>query len=181
MNGNRRTTARRYVRRAFALLAVLLLNGCPYTSEEPLADPSSAVVDPALPGAWRTRDDDSGEWQQLAFYRFDERQVVSYARDDSTGEVSLSRAFLTEIGGQRFLNIRELGADDEPWYFALCVFEGDRCTLRFVDDGLFDSRTFGSTEERRQFIRSHLADPLLYASRGDRPMEMILERVRGAP
>jgi hypothetical protein len=178
MNGNRRIGARRLGRRSFVLFGILLLYGCPYTSNEPLSEPSSAVVDPALIGAWRTRDGETGEWQRLVFARFNEHETVSCARDDASGEVSLSRTFLTEIGGERFLNIRELGADDEPWYVALCVLEGDRCTLRFIDDGLFDSRTFGSTEERRQFIRAHLADPLLYAAAGDTPMVMVLERVR---
>jgi hypothetical protein len=178
MNKNSSANVRRLRCRAFAFLAVLLLYGCPYTSNEPLSDPSSAPVDPALLGTWRTHDEETEEWQRLVFTRFNEHELVSYARDDSSEEVSLSRVFLTEIGGERFLNIRELGADDEPWYFALYMIEGNQCTLTFIDDGLFDSRTFGSTEERRQFIYEHLADPLLYASEGNRPMEMVLERVR---
>lgn len=164
--------------RILAVLAILLLHGCPYTSNEPLSDPSSAVVDPGILGAWRTQDEESREWQSLTFYRFDEHEMVQYARDDSNGEVSLCRVFATEIGGERFLNVKELTADDDPWYFARCQIEGDRCTLRFIDDGLFDSRAFGSPEERRRFILAHLADPLLYASQGEEPMEMILERVR---
>jgi hypothetical protein len=164
--------------RVLPLLAVLLLGGCPYSSDEPLADPSSAIFDPSLIGAWQTRDEESDEWQRLTFSRFNERELVAWARDDASGEVSLSRLFLTEIGGQRFLNVRELGSDDAPWHFALCIMERDRCVLRFLDDGLFDSRTFGSAEERRQFIRTRLDDPLLYASDGGNPMEMILERAR---
>ncbi len=178
MNEKTPGTPRRPGLRAFAVLAILLLHGCPYTSNEPLSDPSSAVVDASILGAWRTRDEESQEWQQLTFYRFSEHELVQYARDDSNGEVSLCRLFATEIGGERFLNIKELTADDDPWYFARYLIEGDRCTLRFLDDGLFDSRAFGSPEERRQFIRAHLADPLLYASQGEEPMEMILERVR---
>jgi len=166
--------------RAFAVLAILLLHGCPYTSNEPLSDPSSAVVDPAILGTWRTRDEESSEWQLVTFYRFSEHELVQYARDDSSGEVSLCRVFATEIGGECFLNIKERTADDDPWNFARCLIEADRCTLRFIDDGLFESRAFGSPEERRQFIRAHLADPLLYASPGEEPMEMILERVREA-
>ncbi|OHD70411.1 MAG: hypothetical protein A2177_15395 [Spirochaetes bacterium RBG_13_68_11] len=104
--------------------------------------------------------------------------MVSYAQGDSPGEVSLSRLFLTVIGGERFLNVQELGGDGAPWYFARCAMEGDRCILTFIDDSLFESRVFGSAEERRQFIRARLADPLLYASKGEEPMEMILERVR---
>jgi hypothetical protein len=178
MEGTRCIGAHRRPWRALLLLAVLLLSGCPYSSDEPLSDPLSAIFDPSLLGAWQTRDEESDEWQRLTIYRFNERELVAWARDDASGEVSLSRLFLTEIGGQRFLNILELGSDDAPWHFALCIMEGNRCVLRFLDDGLFDSRTFGSAEERRQFIRAHLADPLLYASDGRNPMEMILERAR---
>jgi hypothetical protein len=178
MNGNRHIGLRPYIYRALSLLAVLLLCGCPYSSDEPLSDPSSAVIDPSLIGTWRTRDEDSGEWQQLAFLQFNEHEMVSWARDDASGEVSLCRLFLTEIGSERFLNVQELGTDGAPWYFARWALSGDRCILTFVDDSLFDSRAFGSAEERRQFIRARLADPLLFGSPGDEPMEMILERVR---
>jgi hypothetical protein len=178
MDGNRRSGAPRRLRRAFPLLAALLLCGCPYTSDEPLSDPSSAVIDPSLVGAWRTRNSESGEWQSITFIRFNDHEMVSYAPGDAPGEVHLSRLFGTIIGGERFLNIQELDADGEPWYFARCTMEGDRCILTFIDDGLFDSRTSGSAEDRRAFIRAHLADPLLYAAVGEKPMEMILERVR---
>ena len=178
MEGSRLLVALRRLRQAFPILVVLVLWGCPYTSDQPLSDPSAAVIDPSLIGAWRTRDADSGEWHRITFYRFNDHEMVCHALGDSPGEVSLSRLFLTEIGGQRFLNIKELGSDDEPWYFALLVLEGDRCVIRLIDDGLLDSRVFGSTEERREFIRARLADPLLYAPVDETPMEIILERVR---
>jgi hypothetical protein len=178
MKGNRRCRARRRIRRAFTLLAVILLSGCPYSSDEPFSDPSSAAIDPSLVGTWRTRDSESEEWQGLVFLPFNDHEMVAWARDDATGEVSLSRLFLTAIGGERFLNIRELGSDDVPWYFARYTMDGNRCILRFVDDGLFGSRASGSAGDCREFIRTHLADPLLYAAEGREPLEMILERVR---
>ena len=178
MDGNRRSGAPRRLRRAFPLLAALLLCGCPYTSDEPLSDPSSAAIDPSLAGTWRTRGSESEEWQSLVFLPFNAHEMVSFAQGDSPGEVSLCRLFPTVIGGERFLNIHELWTKDEPWYFARCTMEGDRCVLGFIDDGLFDSRASGSAEDRREFIRAHLADPLLYAAEGQKPMEMILERVR---
>jgi hypothetical protein len=178
MDRNSRCGTRRRLRWALPLLAVLLLCGCPYSSDEPLSDPSSAAIDPSLIGTWRTRDVESGKWQNLIFLQFNDHEMVSYAQGESPGEVSLSRLFLTVIGGERFLNVQELGADSAEWYFAHCALEGDRCILTFIDDGLFDSRVFGSAEERREFLRAHLADPRLYASQGEEPMEMILERVR---
>ncbi len=181
MDGNRRSGTRRRFYRALSLLAALLLSGCPYTSDEPLSDPASAVIDPSLVGTWRTRVDESGERQDIVFLPFNDHEMVFSAVDGASGDVSLSRIFVTVIGGERFLNMQELKADGAPWFFARCTIEGERCILTFLDDGLFDSRTFGSAEERREFIRARLADPLLYAAEEDEPMEMILERVRKTP
>jgi hypothetical protein len=163
--------------RALPLLGVLMLYGCPYSSNEPLSDPQAAAVDPSLLGAWRTRDVESGAWHRITFLRFNEHEMVAYASGDSPDEASVSRVFVTTIGGERFLNFRELDGDDPPWYFARGTVDGGRCVLRFIDDGLFASRAFASAHDRREFIRAHLADPLLYAAEGEQPMEMILERV----
>src|SRR4030042_4083316 len=114
MNVNHRRHVLRPFCRAFPLFAVLLLCGCPYSSDEPLSDPSSAAIAPSLVGPWRTRDEESGEWQSLIFLRFNDHEMVSYAQGDSPGEVSLSRLFLTVIGGERFLNVQELGGDGAP-------------------------------------------------------------------
>ena len=69
---------------------------------------------------------DTGEWQSLVFLQFNDHEMVSWARDDDTEEVSLCRLFLTAIGGERFLNVQEIGGDGAPWYFARCVLDGDR-------------------------------------------------------
>jgi len=176
MRGNRISAPYRCVTRAFPLLAALLLCGCPYSAEEPLSDPLTAVIDPALVGAWRMRDGETGEWQILVFVPFNERELVAYAPVEAPGETSLCRVFTTMIGGERFLNVRELGMDGEQWYYAHYTVDGDRCILWLIDDYLFDSLTFRSAGDRRQFIQAHLADPLLYAAEGSEPSEMTMER-----
>jgi len=176
MTCTRPCTARRGIRWAFPLLAAFLLCGCPYSSKEPLSDPQSALIDPALVGTWRMQDTETGEWQGVTFLPFNDNEMVAYAPTDDPGEAGVCRVFVTMVGDERFVNIRELGTDSTEWYFARCTTEGNRLVLTLMDDNLFDARTFPSAQDRLEFVRAHLTDPRLYASEGDDPSEMILER-----
>lgn len=169
-------TACRMVRRLSAFLAVLLLSGCPYSSDEPLSDPAAASIDLSLAGVWRTRDADSGEYGLIVIQPFDEHELAACAQGAAGEDVDMYRLFVTVIGEDRFLNIRELGMDDAEWYFARYEASADRLVLRLIDDTLFDSRTFSSQRERREFIGAHLSDPRLYASDGGDPDDMVMER-----
>jgi hypothetical protein len=172
----RLATAFRGVRRSGAFLAVFLLFGCPYSSDEPLSDPAAASIDASLAGVWRTGDAEAGEYGFLVIQPFNEHELAACARGDAGEDVDMYRLFVTVIGGERFLNIRELGTDDAEWYFARYEASADRLVLRFIDDALFDSRTFGTQRERREFIGAHLSDPFLYASDGGDPDDMVMER-----
>jgi hypothetical protein len=180
MIGTRSPTARRRIRWAPPLLWALLLCGCPYSTEEPLSDPATAWIDPALVGAWRMQDAETGERQSVVFLPFNDHELVAYAPVDAPGETSLCRVFVTVIGRERFLNVRELGTDGTAWYFARYAVDGDRLVLHLVDDGLFGTRIFPSSQDRREFIRTHLDDPLLYAAEGEAPSAMLLERAEAA-
>jgi hypothetical protein len=176
MLGHWHSTARRRMRWTFPLLAALMLGGCPYSTEEPLADPATARIDPALVGAWRMRDAETGELQDIVFLPFNDRELVAYAPVAAPGEASVCRVFVTEIGKERFLNIQELGTDGTAWYFARYAVEESRLVLHLIDDNLFEARSFASARERQEFIRAHLDDPLLYAAEGQDPSPMTLER-----
>ena len=167
----------------FAPFAVLLLalSGCPFSSSFPLSDPASARPDPLLVGHWRTQDPESGEWNTLTILSFNDREMGGFAPDGNTGKVDAFRVFPTGIGAESFLNFRELGGKNEDWYFARYQVADDRLRLKIVDDGLFENRRFSSSTELRDFIRQHLADPLLYASDTDQPTETVWERVPEPP
>jgi hypothetical protein len=163
----------------FSPLAVLLLalSGCPFSSSVPLSDPALARPDAQLVGHWRTQDPESGEWNTLTILSFNDREMVGFAPDRATGRVDAFRVFPTKVGAENFLNFRELGEEAGDWYFARYLVADDRLRLKIVDDGLFENRRISSSAELREFIRQHLADPLLYASDADQPTETIWERV----
>jgi hypothetical protein len=162
----------------FALVAALA--GCPLSSDKPLSDPGAAAVDPALVGAWKTQDPESGEWNQLTIFAFDEHEMVGFAPEKDSAKVSAYRLFVTSIGAQRFLNVQELGTDDSGWFFARYEIIQDRMRLSIVDDGLFEKHTFASSADLLEFLRAHLSDPRLYTPEGDTPMESTWERASPA-
>ncbi len=158
-----------------AALAVLLLCGCPFSSDTPLADPASGVQDSDLAGSWKMQDPDSGDWISLSFHPFNDHEYVAVSQDK--GKLETYRVFATLVSGERFLNVRQIDTDDHGWYFARYQLKGTQLYLRFVDDGLFRSIVFSTPADLHNFVRDHLADPLLYAPTDDDPMDSVWDRV----
>lgn len=53
----------------------------------------------------------------------------------------------------------------------------DSLSLRFVDDALFSSRTFGSSDALRDFLSRNLRNPRLYMNDAGAESEMKWQRV----
>jgi hypothetical protein len=167
----------------FGLFALLIigLSGCPFTSRVPLSDPGAARPDSGIIGTWRTQDPETGEWNAITILPFNDHEMVGFAPDGTGGKVDAFRMFQTAIGGENFLSFRQLGGEDEEWYFARYQVDGDTLRLKIVDDGLFEKRQFAVSADLREFVRQHLSDPLLYASDADQPTESVWERVPEPP
>jgi hypothetical protein len=165
------------VRWAPVLFLIALLTGCPFSSDKPLSDPQGATADPSLIGTWKTQDPESGEWNQLTIFPFNEHEMVGFAPEKDSRKVSAFRMFVTTVGTQRFLNVRELGSEDSGWFFARYEIGQGRMRLSIVDDGLFAERSFSSSADLLEFFRAHLSDPRLYTPEGDTPTESTWERV----
>jgi hypothetical protein len=169
--------------RAAALLgaaaAVLLLAGCPYGSDQPLADPGLAVLDPALIGTWQAQDPETGETLSFSFVPFNDHEIVGFSREIGSDDTAISvfRIFVTRVGQQGFLNVQELGGDSRrQWYFGRYRFAGDALMVRLVDDTLFGSKTFATTDALQGFVLANLGDPRLYGEPDDSTQEMVLTR-----
>ena len=156
--------------------AALVLAGCPLVSDQPLSDPAAARVDPALVGAWNTKDPETGELHTLTFLAFNEHELVAFAPGISGGRVDAFRVFVTPIEGERFLNVQELGTGSSGWFLIRYRLEADRLVLSVIDEGLFEGRPFLSPQELAHFVSEHLADPLLYAAAGEVREDMVWER-----
>jgi hypothetical protein len=165
---------------AVAAGAVLLLTGCPYSADQPLGDPATAPLDRSLSGTWRSEDPESHQVNTITFAAFNGHEMVGFARENGSDDKAFSafRLFVTPVGGENFLNLKELRDEEESqWYFARYRIDGDTLTLRLVDDGLFSSKSFPTSEALRGFVRAHLADPQLYGNPGDQTPDMVLTRI----
>lgn len=105
------TWAGRATALAAVAAAVLLLDGCPYGSDKPLADPTVAVLDRALAGTWQARDPETTETFALTFVPFNDHEMVGFSRGIGSDDkaVSAFRIFVTPVGEEKFLNVQELG------------------------------------------------------------------------
>jgi hypothetical protein len=160
-----------------AASAILALAGCPLESDQPLSDPSSALVDAALVGAWRMRDSETGEWHRLTLVAFDEHELVAFTPGDAPDSIDALRVFITPVGDQSFMNLKELGSSSSGWYLARYAIDAGHLTLSVVDDSLFIGRSFASPQELHAFVETRLSDPRLYAGPGETPQDMVWERV----
>lgn len=158
---------------------VLLLAACPYSSPWTLGDPEKAPLDNALIGSWNARDPDSNKLVTITFLPYNAHELVVFSRDaeSASGKVEAYRAFVTVIDGVSFLNMQELGEQPaRDWSYASYHIDGTALSLRFVDDGLFGSRTFDSSGALREFIRKNLPSPALYVNENGKDAPMKLTR-----
>ena len=174
------TWAGRATALAAVAAAVLLLDGCPYGSDKPLADPTVAVLDRALAGTWQARDPETTETFALTFVPFNDHEMVGFSRGIGSDDkaVSAFRIFVTPVGEEKFLNVQELGGDSEEpqWYFARYRLVGTTLMLRLVDDTLFGSKSFATREALQSFVLANLGDPRLYGEPTEPTPEMMLTR-----
>ena len=107
--------------------------------------------------------------------------MVGFAPDAGKGRIDAFRLFPTAIAAESFLNFQQLGGEDQGWYFARYQVDGDTLRMKIVDDGLFEKKQFASSAALREFVRQHLADPLLYSADADQAVESTWERAPAPP
>jgi hypothetical protein len=161
----------------FLAVATLVLAGCPYGSEFPLSDPAEAVIDQALLGVWAGQSDD-GDIIAMDIRASGAGRLAIVAADPTESDAESVPAFVTVIGGEKFLNVH-----DEAWFFLNYRIAAGTLRLRLVDDALFEGTSHASPAELRAFIQAHLADPLLYGrEKGEaEAWDWVLQRSGAAP
>ncbi len=105
---------------ALFLLAVMIaLTGCLPTSRNPLSDPAEAVVDMRLDGVWYGKSGEDTVFLHFVSGKATTMDVVEVDHEkDGDAHTSIYTMFPTIIGDQRYMNLREKGNGDKPYYFA---------------------------------------------------------------
>jgi len=148
---------------------MILLTGCPFESNVPLAKPNSVAFDASLRGEWsNTRPDGSVGIVAVTAAG----SIAEVELRESGSEPERLRAWLVTIGDERFLNIdeRKNGALPGPFVFArYSVSASGDLTLRFVGDKAVPKELREDQKNLVAFIKRHLggselepgAEPLL--------------------
>ncbi len=104
-------------------LVALLLWGCNIESPNPLGDPAAAVIDPDLPGIWYAveNEGEGAEFYAAIFQRDQGRLHIIYFSDAREEDLIYLEGFISEINGQRFLNLKLIDRyaeeDDQNYIF----------------------------------------------------------------
>jgi hypothetical protein len=130
----------------FCLLLLFLATGCPYESCNPLGKPSDAKIDEKLLGGWKFEDKEKKESGLVTISRFNDSELLIIIKDEGKGEQGIMRGFVTEIDGEKFLNLQDIkgGYTDRKWIFVRYATGECSLTYRVVNDTIV---TGGSDRE----------------------------------
>jgi len=157
------------------LLAMnIFLYGCPYESEFPLATPEIAQIDRDLIGNWRFIQSEKEKAATLVVYPFNDHEIIFISLEEDK-KISAYRAFVTNINGEKFLNVQEIDQSENKrhWLFVNYSITNNRLTLRILEDTLMKNEKIDTPQALSGFIGKNLREKDLY---GD-DSEMVFERL----
>ena len=103
----------------FLVAVMFVLAGCLPTSKNPLSDPAGAVADMRLDGVWYGKSGEDTIFLHFVSGKATTMDLVEVDHEKSgDAHTSIYTMFPTVIDGQRYMNIREKGGGDKPYYFA---------------------------------------------------------------
>ena len=148
--------------RIINLLALgIVVLGCYYESPHPIGAAADAQRVDALEGSWITV---GGEGQtELQVARFDERTYLVELHED--GKRERYRAYVTDVGRNRFLNVQPIEGADRPFVFFRFEFAPD--TLRLMPVRERAAPKFSASAELRAWLEQHADDALIYGETVD--------------
>lgn len=151
---------KRWMTLSLAVLGVVSLAGCPYSSKVPLGEPDGNTTDDHLIGRWVGIDSD-GDSLQITILPFNKAEYYAELREKSEAPTGY-RIFAFAVGRERFLHVNELAASRSSleYSFIRYAFSGESgLTLRFVGDKTVPKALANDRRGLLSFIHAHLADP----------------------
>lgn len=114
-------------------LILVLFTACPYNSKIPLSTQPKLAIDNALVGDWRSLNDKDSLDMKVMGFNQNEYFIDIRPADKMSEEVSRYRAFLSNVGDEKFISIEELKKKNEFNFFSYKI-ESDVLTIRMVSD-----------------------------------------------
>jgi len=132
-----------------------------YESTVPLDPAKKALLDPALPGRWQQLPNKDGgtDIGVLEILPFNDREYLVKSPQDKGCEVS--RAYVTKVGSQGFINLQGLEEKQKKFSFARYTFNPEgHLVLEIVSDELLKT-PIDSSKKLYRLIKKNLDNPKL--------------------
>jgi hypothetical protein len=146
------------------LIGPLLLAGC-YESAFPLDAAPAGAVDAKLIGAWRclTQDPDD-DALTMTFAQAREGVYAVSLKEKKEDEPETYEAYASRVGGQVFLNTRQLKESARPWvYLHQRALRSDVFQLQIVSEkAMKDVAVTATPDAVRRAIERKINDPALF-------------------
>lgn len=143
-----------------AILPLLVLCACPFSSPVPLTDPRESLIDASLAGAWSwvKKEGSSAEEGEVLFLVFNEHEyyIELNSVERGTPKKDRYRGFVSVFDDVRILNVRSLKGN-EGFYFLRYTIAGDSLRISFVSDTHLKEKISSSGELSAAF-RRHLGE-----------------------
>jgi hypothetical protein len=152
-------------------------------SPYPLDESPEITVDSQLVGSWLAQNpEDESESFRLDVYSFNDLEYVvlqTESSPDKEPETSLLRAFMSEVGGERFVNVQcvSCGDEDREYLFLKVDQSGDELVVVPFSGESFssDANEFKSAADARRYVSERLRNTAFYAD------PMVFKRITEKP
>ena len=135
------------------LILAIVLGGCPYKSDVPLAA-AGKKVNPALLGGWEPKSSVSTEKYDIAKDNDFTYKITKTFKNSK--EPSIYKAYTVDIDGETFMNLWQEGEMAEKGFFIYKVAlnaGGNKLTLYSVTENITEK--FTTSEELVAFIKKY--------------------------
>lgn len=140
---------------------VLVFAACPYESQVPLNDPASGIKDDALLGTWVTTEKRvTGLDSVLLDFSYGNpggykivHRVKNNNPSDSLWDTFEYNMHITELGGKKVLNVREI-SDSAKYRFFLYELRDSTLRLSAASDAVLKKKIKSSGELSQYFLKN---------------------------
>lgn len=149
----------------------LLFMGCPYNSEVSIDGQPAVKIETRLLGKWQLRSSDDATYvvEQKDDYTYTITEKHKPNQDTSVAPTpdKVYNAFLSDVGGTKFLNLYEVNSDSKVYYFYKVVLndEVEAFTLYPVTE--YITEKFTSSGDLKKFFQSYKDLSFFYGTKDE--------------
>jgi len=137
----------------------LMLGGCPYKSDVPMAD-TGKKINAALLGTWEPR---NANGDKFTITKDNETTFKITKTSKNAKDPTIYEAYIVELDGDQFLNIQEQGEMADKGYYIYKVQANDagtKASLYPVTDNITEK--FATGEEMKAFFKKYKSLSFFY-------------------